>query len=291
MDFQQAIKIATSSSAYLNLNSITAAPTVGTQFSGYLTETVSYANAGVSGFVESIAQRDGVEANIALLNARSVQLVVQVYGSSSADFYDKLNALNSALQPYPSFASADDGFRALDFTQGTVVTSSYSASGIPLRLKVRPVALPAYTLQNDPTTPRTSDRGISTKAAINLIAKDPRKICQTAKTGTLVNSSTATVTNEGNYTAYPTLTFVNAGSQQTATISTSAWTSVFVIPAATTVSVDAEKRRVLVGTTLRMDLVLGTTTSFPYLSPGGNAITVAGMTSATLSYSFNEAWL
>jgi len=291
VDFNKAIQIATSSSAYLNLNSITAAPTVGTPFSGYVVENVSYANANVSGFVEAIAQRDGVEANIALVGPRSIQLIVQVYGSTSEDFYDKLNALNSAFQAYPSFASADDGFRALDFTQGTVVTSAYSSSGIPMRLKVRPVALPSYTLQNDRVTPRTLDRGISTKAAVNLIAKDPRKIAQSPQTGTLVDNATTTVTNNGNYNGYPTLTFVNAGSQQTATLSTSSWTSSFVLPASTTVVVDCDKRKVLVGTTLRMDLVLASTTAFPFFVPGANAVALTDLTSVTTTYSFSEAWL
>lgn len=298
MDFNRAIKISTGSatSAYLDLNSITTAPTFGTPFSGYLTESVSYANANVAGFVDSLAQRDGAEANIALLGMRQIQLIVQVYGSSSADFYDRLNALNSAFQPYPSFASSDDGFRALNFDQATVSTAAFSTGFIPLYLKVRPTNLPTYNLGNDLVTPRTTDRGISTKAAISLVAKDPRKINQTATTGTInVSASTSTttsLTNNGNYTAYPTFIFVNsATSDKTATISTSAWTSVFVLPASSTTTIDADKRTVKIGTTLRMDLVDSNTTSFPYLSPGATTITVSTLASVTGTYSFNEAWL
>lgn len=291
MDFNKEIQIATSSSAYLNLNSITTAPTVGTPFSGYVVENVSYANANVNGFIDSLAQRDGVEADIALLGARSIQMIVQVYGSTEADFYDRLNTMNAALHPYPSFATADDGFRALDFKQSTIAYSAYSSSGIPLRMKVRPVGLPNYNLRNDLVTARTSDRGISTKAAINLIAKDPRKLNQTSSTGTLVAGSTTTVTNNGNYTAYPTITLVNAGSQQTATISSSLWTTVVVLPASSTTVLDSTLRTVKTGGVLHMDYLKGTTTLMPQLISGSNAITLSSLTSVTTTYSFNEAWL
>ena len=298
MDFNREIKIATgtATSAYLNLNSITTAPTVGTPFSGYVLESVAYANAGVSGFMDSIAQRDGAEANIALLGARQIQLIVQVYGSSSADFYDKLNALNSSLQPYPSFATSDDGFRALDFDQATVSTGSYTSGFINMRMKVRPTSIPTYNLNNDLVTPRTTDRGISTKAAISLMAKDPRKTSQVAKTGSVnVSSSTTTtttLTNNGNYVAYPAFVFVNAATAaRTATISSSTWTSVFTLPASSTVTIDSDNRTVKVGTTLRMDLVTTGTTSMPYLLAGATVITVSAMASVTGTFSFNEAWL
>ena len=304
MDFNREIKIATgtSTSAYLNLNSITTAPTVGTPFSGYVLESVAYANAGVSGFIDSIAQRDGAEANIALLGTRQIQMIVQVYGSSSADFYDKLNALNSSLQPYPSFATSDDGFRSLDFDQATVSTSLYTSGFINMRMKVRPTSIPTYNLNNDLVTPRTTDRGISTKAAISLMAKDPRKTSQAATTGTInISSSTATtpqlnsvttLTNNGNYVAYPTFVFVNpATSSRTATITTSAWTSVFTIPASSTITVNSDARTVKIGTTLRMDLVTNGTTSMPYLLSGSTIIEISPMPSVSGTYSFNEAWL
>ena len=298
MDFNREIKIATGSatSAYLNLNSITTAPTVGTPFSGYVVESVAYANAGISGFMDSLAQRDGAEANIALLGTRQVQLIVQVYGSSSADFFDKLNALNSSLQPYPSFATSDDGFRSLDFDQATVSTGSYTSGFINMRMKVRPTSIPTYNLNNDLVTPRTTDRGISTKAAISLMAKDPRKTNQTATTGAInVSSSSATtttLTNNGNYVAYPTFVFVNAATDsRTATISTSAWTSVFTLPASSTVTIDSLNRTAKVGTALRMDLIATGTNSMPYLLAGATVITVSAMDSVTGTFSFNEAWL
>ena len=298
MDFNRSIKIATgtASSAYLDLNSITTAPSYGTPFSGYLTESVSYSNSSVSGFVDSIAQRDGAEADTAFLGIRQVQLIVQVYGSSSADFYDRLDALNSALQPYPEFASGNDGFRSLDFDQATINTTAFTSGLIPLRLKVRPTNIPAYTLNNDLVTPRTSDRGISTKAAVTLIAKDPRKISQSDTTGTVnispSTTTTTTLTNDGNYTAYPTFIFISSSTaSQTATISTSLWTTQIILPASSTVTVSSDGRTVKIGTTLRMDLVASGTTSFPYLRPGANVITTSSLTSVTATFSFNEAWL
>lgn len=305
MDFNKAIEFATSSSTYINLNTITAAPTVGTPFSGYVVESVSYANAGISGFTGSLAQRDGLEADIALIGPRQVQMIVQVYGSTEADFYDKLNLLNGALSPYPAFSVSDDGFRNMRFSQSTISNSGYSSTGvIPMRMKLRPQALPAYTLANDLVTARTSDRGVSTKASITFLAKDPRKLTQTALSGSIgvsaSTTSTTSLTNNGNYTAYPTFVVTSSHTaSQTLTISgstgtSSIWTSVFTVPAATTVTIDSSDRFVKTGTstlTLNMSLISGSTTSFPYLPSGATTITVSAMTSTTITYSFNEAWL
>ena len=299
MDFSKAIQIATgtATSAFVNLNSITAAPTVGTPFSGYLVENVSYANGSIGGFTESQAQRDGSEADIALLGPRSVQMVVQVYGSSLADFYDKLNDLNGAMRPYPSYATSDDGFRDLRFVQPTAITTSNNTTGLlNLVLRVRPTALPSYQLNNDMVTPQTSDRGVSTRASVTLFSKDPRKLSQSTRSATLnvsaSTSTTTTVTNDGNYNVYPSVTFVStSGSTQTATISTSLFTTSVVIPANTTVTINGPERTVNVGSTLRMDLVLAATTILPYLITGSTTVTVSTLSSITVSLAYQEAWL
>jgi len=299
MDFSKAIQIATgtATSAFVNLNSITAAPTVGTPFSGYVVENVSYANASIGGFIESQAQRDGSEADIALLGPRQVQMVVQVYGSSLADFHDKLNDLNGSMRPYPSYATSDDGFRELRFVQPTAITTANNTTGLlNLLLKVRPTSLPSYQLNNDMTTPQTSDRGVSTRASVTLFCKDPRKLSQTTRSATLnVSSSTTTTTtvvNDGNYSVYPNVTFVStSASTQTATISTSLFTTSVVIPANTTVTINNADRAVYVGTTLRMDLVLAATSTLPYLITGNTVVTVGALTATTVSFAYQEAWL
>jgi len=299
MDFSKEIKIATgtATSAFVNLNSITAAPTVGTPFSGYVTESVSYTNASISGFTESQAQRDGAEADIALLGPRQVQMIIQVYGSSLADFHDKLNDLNGAMRPYPSYATADDGFRELRFVQPTAVTTSNNSTGLlNLMLKVRPMSLPSYQLNSDMVSPQTSDRGVSTRASVTLLAKDPRKLSQAVRSRSLsvsaVSSTVTSVTNDGNYNAYPDVTIVSvSGSTQTATISSSLFTTSLVIPPNSTVTINGKERTVYIGSTLRMDLVRAATTSFPYLVPLGNSITLNPLTSFTVSFSYQEAWL
>jgi hypothetical protein len=299
MDFSKSIEIATgtSTAAFVNLNSITAAPTVGTPFSGYIVESASYANGAISGFTESLAQRDGSEADIAILGPRSDQMIVQVYGSSLADFYDKLNDLNGAMRPYPSYATSDDGFRELRFVQPTAISTANNTTGLlNLMLKVRPTALPAYQLNSDIVTPQTSDRGVSTRASVTLFCKDPRKLSQATRSATLnvsaSTSTTTTVTNDGNYNAYPTVTLVNvSASTQTATISTSLFTTSLVVPASSTVTIDSDDRTVYIGSTLRMDLVLAATTSFPYLLTGATTVTVSALSSTTVSFTYREAWL
>jgi len=295
MDFSKAIELQTASSAYININSITSS-TPNAVLSGYMVEGIQYTGSSVSGYVDSMAQRDGVDTDIALLGPRQVQVIVQVYGSTSSDFYDKLDALNAALQPYPAFATADDGFRQLRFTQPTTIYSSLSSSGIPMYMKLRPTALPSYGLPNDRVTPLKAGKGVASKVNIAMFAKDPRKIHQTTSSGSLGVSTTTTsstsVTNNGNYFAYPTITLASVRTTaQTATISTSLWTCIVSVPASTTVIVNSDNRTVKVGTTLRMDLLLSGTTSVPYLVSGANVITVSALTTTPITYSFQEAWI
>jgi hypothetical protein len=201
------------------------------------------------------------------------------------------------MRPYPSYATSDDGFRELRFVQPTAITTANNTTGLlNLLLKVRPTSLPSYQLNNDMTTPQTSDRGVSTRASVTLFCKDPRKLSQTTRSATLnVSSSTTTTTtvvNDGNYYVYPNVTFVStSASTQTATISTSLFTTSVVIPANTTVTINNADRAVYVGTTLRMDLVLAATSTLPYLIAGSTVVTVSALTTTTVSFAYQEAWL
>ena len=301
MDFGKAVNISTGSatSSYLNINSITAAPTAGTPFSGYMIETVSYANGQYAGFMDTLAQRDGLDTDIALLPQRNTTVIVAVYGSTSKDFYDKLNDLNSAFQPYPAFAESEDGFRALDFNQPTN-NATYTANGIPMRLSVRPTALPVYNLSSTIVTPQTSDRGLTTRASIALMSRDPRKLCQTAVTGTISLSSgsgTTSLTNNGNYNAYPTFTIItNLSTSATLTLSTSSWTTALTIgTGAKTTILNSTLRTVTSNGSLLMSSLASTTTRMPFL-PGGATTVTAAFTGGSgypndISYSYQEAWI
>lgn len=298
MDFNKSIQIATSSSTFLNLNSITSSPSANNHFSGYVTQDVSFSNAQIGGFLDPLAQRDGAEADLAIMGVRGIQMIVQVYGSTIGAFHDNINALNSALQPYPSFASANDGFRALDFYQPTVSYAAYSSTGIPMRIYVRPTALPSYQINNDNFTPRvigSVDRGLAATFRIGLMAKDPRKICQTAVSGTFTSSTTTqTVTNNGNYNAYPTFVITNsATASRTVTISSSLFTTSLTVGGSnSTYTVDGTNRIVQLNGTLSMNS-LAQVQNFPVFSGGNNTVTVSSSswTGITVTYSFYEAWL
>jgi hypothetical protein len=301
MDFTKAITISTgtATSAYLNLNSITAAPAASTPFSGYIVESLTYSRAQVAGFVDPLAQRDGVDTDIATLPQRQTAMIVQVYGSTQADFYDKLNDLNEAFQPYPDWASLTDGFRSLKFSQPTGV-AAYSAIGIPLQIGVRPLALPDYTLHNDITKPRTSDRGVTTRATVQLMSRDPRKISQTTTTSTIALSSgsaTSTFTHNGNYYAYPTFTIVTAlTTAATLTISSDIFTaSLSIGTGSNTTILDTDARTVTVNGTLTMSTVKSATTKLPYIDEGVNTIyyafTGGGPYPASIKMTYQEAWI
>lgn len=301
MDFNKSISIATgtATSAYLNLNSITSAPAAGTPFSGYIVETLVYSRAQVAGFVDPLAQRDGVDTDIATIPQRQTAMIVQVYGSTHADFYDKLDDLNQAFQPYPEWALSTDGFRALRFSQPTSI-SAYSANGIPLELSVRPIALPDYTLANDFVTPRTSDRGLTTKVNIGLMSKDPRKVAQNVTSQTInlsSGSATTTITHNGNYHAYPTFTIVSSMStSSTLNISSALFTAaVSISTGSNTTIINSLERTVKVNGTLTMSSVQSTTTQFPYLNEGANVLTIGfsggGPHPSSISVEYREAWL
>jgi len=300
MDFSKPISIATgtATSAIINLNSLTSSPGPGQPLSGYFVDSVSYGNIGVSGFVDKLAQRDGADTDIATLSSRSVQMIVQVFGSSMADLHDRLNNLNQAFQPYPEWAASNDGFRALNFTQQTIAYSAYSSSGIPLTLFVRPLSTPAYNLRSDAMTPQTSDRGGATTVSITLFCKDPRKLGPGIST--TFSTSTTTVTNNGNYNAYPIITL----SSTATTVVTIAITDVFrtevTVPASTTVDVDSNRRIITTfsgGLSQTNMTLLGSTSSgFPYIPPGSKTFSVVpsgGVPFSALTVTMNhrEAWI
>jgi hypothetical protein len=291
MDFNFAIELQTASATYLNINSVTASAIGATPVSGYKVEQVNLAQSNVNGFLDSLAQRDGLDSAEAFLGARQVQLIVSVYGSSLSDFWGKVDALSGALAPYPAAFVSDDGFRKLRFSV------PYSAGNRTLYLKVRPQSLPGYLVDRQ-TSVGDSIRGFAQRFTIVLIAKDPRKINDTASTGSIsIASSTgsASITNNGTYVSYPTFTAI-ATAAGTATSSCAGFfTAVIAIPTGSnTVVINSEDRTVKIGSTLRMDLVLPATTALPSLQPGVNIVTVSitgspGITA--ISRTFNEAWL
>jgi hypothetical protein len=290
MDFNFAIELQTASATYLNINSVTASSVGATPVSGYKVEQVNLAQSNVNGFLDSLAQRDGLDSAEAFLGARQVQLIVSVYGSSLSDFWSKVDALSASLSPSPAAFLSEDGFRKIRFSV------PYSGGNRTLYLKVRPQALPSYVVDRQ-TSVGDSVRGFAQRFTLAFIAKDPRKINDTTSTGSFTVSSSsgsATIANSGTYVAYPTMTLISSGTS-TATISCAGFfTAVISCPAGTnTILINAEDRTVKIGSTMRMDLLLGATTALPSLQPGSNALTVTSSNSTLsgLSYSFNEAWL
>lgn len=290
MDFNFAIELQAASATYLNINSVTASAVGAAPVSGYKVEQVNLAQSGVNGFLDTLAQRDGLDSAEAFLGSRQVQLIVSVYGSSLSDFWNKVDDLSATLAPSPAAFESEDGFRKLRFSV------PYSGGNRTLYLKVRPTALPNYVVDRQ-TSIGDSIRGFAQRFTLGFIAKDPRKINDTASTGSFTvstSSGTATIVNNGTYLAYPTFTLISSGTS-TATISCAGFfTAVISCPTGSnTIVINSENRTVKIGSTLRMDLLLGATTALPSLQPGSNAITVTSSNSTLsgLSYTFNEAWL
>lgn len=210
MDLSAAITIERPGQSALDINSIRDPLAVGSSpLSGYSVEQVDFSSVSVTSFLEDVPQIDGVDANDPYLGGRTVNMVVSVYGSSYADFWDKMNELNYALQARPTYATGTalpfDAMRKLSFTQPTA-SGNYS-----LYMNVRPVALPRFV------TEKSSAAGVATKGyavtvSVSLFAEDPYKYFATERTFSVTGSGTLSVINDGKTVAWPTVAFSWTGS-------------------------------------------------------------------------------
>ena len=113
---------------------------------------------GVTQYLDKKALQDGMDANDVYENARQINLIVGVYGSTKGSFWDNLQTLLSAFNPTIAYNAdtANVGFIALDFFQPTADISTWPTStyphGIPLRFYGRPAALPRYAIERKATS-------------------------------------------------------------------------------------------------------------------------------------------
>lgn len=210
MDLSSAITIERPGQSALDINSIRDPNAVGSApLSGYSVEQVDFSSVPVTAFIEDVPQVDGVDSNDPYLGARTINLVVSVYGSSYADFWDKMNELNYALQAQPKYASGTalpfDATRKISFSQPSA-SGTYS-----LYMNVRPVALPRFV------TDKASAAGVATKGYavtvnVSLFAEDPYKYFASSRSFAVTGSGTLSVINDGKTVAWPTVAFTWTGS-------------------------------------------------------------------------------
>jgi len=283
MDLSAAVTIQRPGAAPLDINSIRDPNSVGSSpVSGYMIEQVDFSSVPITAFTEDTPLVDGVDSYDPYLSARTINIVLSVYGSSYGDFWDKITALNAALQAQPMAASTAtyaaleaDGKRKLSFSQPKAV-GSYS-----LYMMVRPMALPRFVTDasssaGDPT------RGYSVKCSVSLIAEDPYKYFETESTFSRVGSGALTISNTGTTVAWPTVTW-NVTSLSTVSFGTGD-----TIVQHTGVSSNVTDTFKTAQSTSSSTL---TRYEFFSLPPGNKSITISGQSGQTVTVTIREAIL
>ena len=283
MDLSAAVTIQRPGAAPLDINSLRDPDAIGSApASGYLIEQVDYSSVPITAFTEDTPLVDGVDSYDPYLSARSISIVLSVYGSSYGDFWDKVTALNAAFQAQPKAADTAtypaldaDGKRKLSFSQPK------AAGTYRLYMMVRPMALPRFVTDGG-SSAGLADRGYSVKCSVTLMAEDPYKYFASETTVSRTGSGTLSVVNSGTTVAWPTVTW-NVTSSSTVSVTLGSETVEHTAVAANVT--DTFKTASSTSSS--------TLTSYEFFSipPGTSSVTVVGQAGQTVSITIREAIL
>lgn len=281
MDLSAAVTIQRPGAAPLDLNSVRDPAAIGSSpVSGYMIDSVDFSMVGVSAFTEDTPLVDGIDSYDPYLGGRQINMIISVYGSTYGDFWDKITALNFALQAMPraantgTYAALDaDGKRKMSFSQPNA-GGSYS-----LYMMVRPAAMPRFVVDNA-SVAGISERGYSTKVQVSLIAEDPYKYFETSSTFSRSGTGNITVVNAGTTIAWPVITWA-----RTSSTAVSATLGSYVVShsaAATSVTDTFRTAESTSSSTF-------TAYSFFPIPPGTSTVAVTGQSGQTISIVIREA--
>jgi hypothetical protein len=284
MDFNQPISLQTASATFLEINTVTSAAGPATPLSGYAVEGVTIGAAGVRGYTVDEAQRDGIRGAEAFLGSRNVTLVVSAYGSSIGNFWDRVDTLSGAMDPYPNAFVSDDGFRQLRFYSPTGSTTKQ------VYMLVRPASIPGIGVTKNQSV-GASAKGFASNTQLAFLAKDPRKISVSEYTVS-ISAGTTTVAYTGNYKYYPTVIVTASGTSASYTLGGKT-VSLIGLSSGTSYYIDHGKA------TLRIGSATGTisqgkfnetlTTGFGAISSGESVVLSGSASGGSIVY--REAWL
>jgi len=283
MDLSAAVTIQRPGAAPLDINSIRDPNAVGSApISGYMIEQVDFSVVSVTAFVEDTPLVDGIDSYDPYLGGRQINIVLSVYGSTYADFWDKMNALNFAFQAQPRAANVGtypaleaDGKRKLSFSQPS------AAGTASLYMMVRPIALPRFTIDSA-SSAGIAERGYSQRVQLSLLAEDPYKYAANSSTFSRTGTGTISVVNNGNTVAWPTVTWnLTAGTPVSATLGSD------------TVSHSAFGSTITDTFKTASSTSNSTLTGYEFFSipPGTSSVSVVGQSGQTVSITIREALL
>jgi hypothetical protein len=283
MDLSAAVTIQRPGAAPLDINSLRDPASIGSApASGYLIEQVDFSSVPITAFTEDTPLVDGVDSYDPYLSARNISISLAVYGSSYGDFWDKITALNAALQAQPKAADTGtypalgaDGQRKLSFSQPRA-SGSYS-----LYMMVRPMALPRFVTDSS-SSAGFADKGYSVKCNLTLMAEDPYKYFATDRTVSITGSGNLSVVNDGTTIAWPTVNW-----------NVTATTTVSVTLGSETVEHTNEADNVTDTFKTATSTDSATLTSYEFFSipPGTSSVQVVGQSGQTTSITIREAIL
>lgn len=227
MDFNLPITYQIAGSSTINLNSIAASEvTTSSPLSGYKVLSATFGDVTMTGYVDKRALHDGVDAGDTYLGTKTLSIVCGVFGSSIADFHDRVQALLDASRPVPREYQDDYGFRNFSFSQATIDTTNFTSGYIPMQMKVRPVSIPAVQLSSAQSI-GVSSKGFATNVQLNFVARKPYKFRQDSRAITIsASSATTSFPNLGSAIVYPTfeIIFSTASTYSSATITSVTFT-------------------------------------------------------------------
>jgi len=321
MDFNRPITYQVADGTTLNFNSIAASDvTTPAPRGGYKVMSARFNETPLVGYIDKRALRDGVDVADTYLGARSLSIVCGVFGTSTGDMHDKVQALLDALRPIPRRYEADYGFRQLAFSQATIDTSNHSTGFIEMMMLVRPASLPEVTITSSQSI-GVSAKGFAAMVGFTLVAKKPYRLSSTERSINITSSSaTTSLPNLGSAVAYPTfeLIYSSAVSYAAATVASVTFTmdsqviklnNLDFIEKTSTNEVrwfvDFENQTVSRGlrstaggpyvTTLRQDVIDTAVYNFGSIPPTDDAVTTltttyTGSTIGLITVTYRDAW-
>lgn len=285
---------------YNDFTFIPPTPSAGVPLDGTQINEIAFSNVEAFGYLDKRALDDGLDAVDVYTGGRSVNIEAAVFGSTEGRLWDNLADLLAAFDPVAAY-NADTslrGFLPMDFYRPTADVSTWPVSaypsGIPLRMNLRPSAVPKYRVAKV-RTGGSSALGGGIPVSIALVARDPRIFLQSSTTITLSTSS-QTATHRGTHQSWPTVTFVmsGAGSSIVNVITDGNTVGLNLSSVSTgTFSLSFQNRHITdENGTSRDDLFRSTWDSvFSAVQPGGSVVRVSTTSNMTVTYAWRESWL
>lgn len=181
-----------------NLNTL-----IGTQYvaggstplSGYIVSGFGLGGLQPIGYEDPKAVRDGIDTAEAFAGRRIVTLNIDVYGSTRADLFQRVQNLINLMRFTPKRYEVTDGFRLL---KATMLSTDVNFDGeIPIQFLARPLTIP-QSESNSTQFTGADGLGYSQRVAIYFLLKYPYKYAQQLNEINIpINNTDVEVPNHG----------------------------------------------------------------------------------------------